>query len=191
MPSTRRNDVGPASGSPVRKNTAEGDLQAREGRYDTMTHDNSQTGWNPLMSFVGGVVLAGLLLGHANTPGGWYAALNKPGFNPPSYLFAPVWLALYVCIGIGGARTWSRSPRSPAMGAWVVQMALNFLWSPIFFGMHRIGLALGIMAALLMSIVAFIALQWSADRLVAFLFVPYAAWVAFAFALNWSIYWLN
>jgi tryptophan-rich sensory protein len=143
------------------------------------------------MLFVGGVVLAGLLLGYANTPGCWYAALNKPAFNPPNYLFAPVWLALYICIGVAGARTWSRDPRSPAMAAWVAQMALNFLWSPVFFGIHRIGLALGIIVAMLTAIAAFIAMQWRADRLAALLFVPYAAWVAFATVLNWSIYRLN
>jgi len=156
-----------------------------------MTHGNGRIGWKTLVPFVGGVVLVGLMLGYANTPDGWYAALNKPAFNPPNYLFAPIWFALYVCIGLAGARTWSRDPRSPAMGAWVVQMALNFLWSPVFFGMHRIGLALGIILAMLTAIVAFIALQWRPDGIAALLFVPYAAWVAYATALNWSIFWLN
>jgi len=156
-----------------------------------MTDGNGRIGWKTLVPFVGGVVLVGLMLGYANTPDGWYAALNKPAFNPPNYLFAPVWFALYICIGLAGARTWSRDPRSPAMGAWVAQMALNFLWSPVFFGVHRTGLALGIILAMLAAIVAFIALQWRPDRLAALLFVPYAAWVAFASALNWSIFWLN
>lgn len=143
------------------------------------------------MLFVGGVVFVGLLLGYANRPGGWYAALNKPAFNPPNHVFAPVWLALYVCIGVAGARTWSRNPHSPAMAAWLAQMALNFLWSPVFFGMHRVSLALGIVVALLIAIAAFITLRWRADRLAALLFVPYAAWAAFATVLNWSIYRLN
>ena len=143
------------------------------------------------MLFVGGVVLVGLLLGYANTPDGWYAALNKPTFNPPNYLFAPVWLALYACIGVAGARTWARDPRSLAMAAWVAQMALNFLWSPAFFGIHRTGLALVIIVAMMIAIAMFIALQWCADRLAALLFVPYSAWVAFAVVLNWSIYRLN
>lgn len=156
-----------------------------------MTHSNGRTGLKPLTLFVGGVVLAGMMLGYANRPDGWYAALNKPAFNPPDYVFAPVWLALYVCIGVAGARTWSRDPRSPAMAAWVAQMALNFLWSPAFFGLHRIGLALGIIVALLTAIATYIALQWRTDRLAALLFMPYAAWVAFATVLNWSIYRLN
>ena len=156
-----------------------------------MTHSNGRTGLKPLTLFVGGVVLAGMMLGYANRPDGWYAALNKPAFNPPDYVFAPVWLALYVGIGVAGARTWSRDPRSPAMAAWVAQMALNFLWSPAFFGLHRIGLALGIIVALLTAIATYIALQWRTDRLAALLFMPYAAWVAFATVLNWSIYRLN
>jgi benzodiazapine receptor len=155
-----------------------------------MTRSDDLIDRKTLTLFVGGVVLVGLMLGYANTPGAWYAALTKPAFNPPNYLFAPVWLALYVCIGAGGARTWSRDPSSPAAGAWA-QMALNFLWSPVFFGMHSIGLALGIVLAMLMSIAAFIGLQWRPDRLAALLFLPYAAWVAFATALNWSIFWLN
>ncbi len=156
-----------------------------------MMRSNARTGLKSLMLFVGGVVLAGMMLGYANRPDGWYSALNKPAFNPPDHLFAPVWLALYVCIGVAGARTWSRDPRSPAMAAWVAQMALNFLWSPAFFGLHRIGLALGIIVALLTAIATYIALQWRTDRLAALLFMPYAAWVAFATALNWSIYRLN
>lgn len=156
-----------------------------------MTRGTDRTGWKTLVVFVGGVVFVGMMLGYANRPDGWYAALNKPAFNPPDYVFAPVWLALYVCIGVAGARTWSADPRSPAIAAWIAQMALNFLWSSVFFGMHRTGLALGIIVAMLTAIAAFIALQWRADRVAALLFVPYAAWVAFATALNWSIYRLN
>lgn len=156
-----------------------------------MTGVHGRLDWKVLLLFVGAVVLVGLVLGYANTPGGWYAALNKPAFNPPNYLFPPVWLMLYVLIGIAGARTWSRDPRSAAMVAWAAQMALNFSWSPVFFGLHRIGLALGVIAAMLVAIVAFIALQWRSDRLSALLFVPYGAWVAFALVLNWSIFRLN
>jgi len=156
-----------------------------------MMRSNARTGRKPLMLFVAGVALAGMMLGYANRPDGWYAALSKPAFNPPNYLFAPVWLALYVCIGVAGARTWSAGPRSPAMAAWAAQMTLNFLWSPVFFGMHRIGLALGVIVALLTAIAAFIVVQWRADRPAALLFVPYAAWVAFATVLNGSIYRLN
>jgi len=88
-----------------------------------MTHGKGRIGWKTLVPFVGGVVLVGLMLGYANTPNGWYAALKKPAFNPPNYLFAPVWFALLVCIGVAGARTWLRAPYSrpwePGLRRWL------------------------------------------------------------------------
>src|SRR4051794_28977474 len=75
-------------------------------------------------------------------PGEWYAALAKPSFNPPNWLFAPVWTVLYVLIAVAGWRTFERDQRGGPMKLWWAQLALNFLWSPVFFGAHRIGLAL-------------------------------------------------
>ena len=77
------------------------------------------------------------------------------------------------------------------MKLWWAQLALNFAWSPAFFAAHRIGIALVIVLLLLGTVSAFIALSWRQDRMTAWLFVPYAAWVAFASVLNASIYWLN
>jgi benzodiazapine receptor len=77
------------------------------------------------------------------------------------------------------------------MTLWWVQLALNFLWSPLFFTLHSIGGALLVVSLMLLSILAFIALRWNRDRVAALLFVPYAAWVAFATSLNAAIWWLN
>ena len=77
------------------------------------------------------------------------------------------------------------------MNVWWLQLALNFLWSPVFFGLELIGPALIVVAALLVAVLAFIAASWKPDRLSALLFVPYAAWVAFATLLNASIWQLN
>jgi translocator protein len=77
------------------------------------------------------------------------------------------------------------------MKVWFVQLALNFIWSPVFFGAHRIGAALVIVAALLAAILAFIVMRWPRDRTAALLFTPYAAWVAFATLLNGAIWTLN
>ena len=77
------------------------------------------------------------------------------------------------------------------MAVWFVQLALNFLWSPVFFGAHRPGAALAVVAALLAAILAFIAMRWRRDRVAALLFAPYAAWVAFATLLNGAIWVLN
>ena len=77
------------------------------------------------------------------------------------------------------------------MTVWFIQLALNFIWSPVFFGAHNIGVALVIIALLLTAILAFIVMRWQRDRVAALLFTPYAAWVAFATLLNGSIWYLN
>ena len=132
----------------------------------------------------------GLSIGFVTRPGAWYAALAKPRFNPPNWIFAPVWTLLYVLIAIAGARTYENGT-SAGFALWAAQLALNFAWSPVFFRLHRTGLALAIVAALLAVIVAFTAERWSTDALSAWLFVPYACWVAFATLLNASIVVLN
>lgn len=137
------------------------------------------------------VVGGGSLIGANNVPGEWYQSLAKPPFNPPNWIFGPVWTALYILIAIAGWRTWTRTRTGGAMAVWWVQLGLNFLWSPVFFTLQNLGLALAIVLSLLVSIVAFIALTWRDDRPSAYMFVPYAAWVAFASLLNASILVLN
>jgi benzodiazapine receptor len=152
------------------------------------------TGMRPLLTLGGFLVLTlggGTLIGLATLPGEWYAGLAKPPFNPPNWIFAPVWTLLYVLIAVAGYRSWQRGPRAPATTLWFVQLALNFLWSPVFFGLHRPAAALAIVAALLVAILAFIVVSWRGDRVAALLFAPYAAWVAFATLLNAAIVALN
>lgn len=144
-----------------------------------------------LVLFVAVSLGGGLLLGAFNTPGDWYAALEKPAFNPPGWLFGPVWTTLYVLIGVAGWRTWQSARSRTAMWLWWLQMALNFAWSPVFFTLHNIGAAFAIIIALLLTILAYIAVTWKQDRTSALLFLPYAAWVAFASLLNGSILALN
>lgn len=141
--------------------------------------------------FIAAVVAGGILIGINTPPGSWYQALEKPAFNPPNWIFAPVWSVLYVLIGIAGAHTFLRERRSPAMRLWFAQLVFNFAWSPVFFALHEIALALIVILALLVSICGFIIVSWSRDRLSAFLFLPYLAWVLFATALNASILGLN
>jgi tryptophan-rich sensory protein len=147
--------------------------------------------WPALILFLIVVVGGGLAIGFLTAPDAWYAGLAKPSFNPPNWLFAPVWTVLYVMIAVAGSRTYERDRTGWPMRVWGAQLALNFLWSPIFFTAHEIGLALGIILLLLAAILAFIAASWRQDRVAAWLFVPYAAWVAFASALNASIFALN
>ncbi|MDP3898752.1 MAG: TspO/MBR family protein [Mesorhizobium sp.] len=144
-----------------------------------------------LAAFVVLVLGGGLLMGASNLPGPWYDALQKPWFNPPNWLFGPAWTTLYILIAIAGWRTYERKPRGNAMRLWWAQLVLNFAWSPAFFTMHSIGLALVVVTAMLLAILGFVALTWNRDRPAALLFVPYAAWVSFATALNAAIWWLN
>lgn len=141
--------------------------------------------------FVVAVVAVGALIGVNNVPGEWYQSLEKPFFNPPNWIFGPVWTTLYVLIGIAGARTWIRKRMGTRMRLWFTQMVLNFLWSPIFFGMQSPAGALVIIVPMLICILAFIALTYRRDRVSMWLFVPYALWVGFATLLNASIGLLN
>jgi len=137
------------------------------------------------------VVGGGLAIGYLTMPGAWYAQLAKPAFTPPGWIFGPVWTTLYVMIAVAGWRVWRRDRGGRPVKLWWAQMALNFLWTPIYFGAHQIGLALAVILLLLAAILAFIVLSWRQDRAAAWLFVPYAAWVAFASLLNGSIWMLN
>lgn len=133
----------------------------------------------------------GLLSGLANLPDEWYQSLDKPPFNPPAYVFGPVWTTLYVLIAIAGARIWLKAPASAAMQLWFGQMIFNLLWSPSFFGLQSPALGLAVILPLLALIAAFIAKAREIDRPASLLFVPYAAWVGFASLLNLSLFILN
>ena len=144
-----------------------------------------------LILFLALVVGGGLVIGIVTVPGAWFAALAKPSFNPPNWIFAPVWTALYIMIAVAGWRLWRAARAGAAMKLWWAQLVLNFIWSPLFFSLHRIDLAFGVLVLLLIAILAFIATAWRRDRIAALLFGPYAAWVAFASLLNGAIWRLN
>lgn len=141
-----------------------------------------------LILFLALVLGGGLALGFLTAPGEWYAGLAKPSFNPPAWLFGPVWTMLYILIAIAGWRVWQCDRSGWPMTLWWVQLALNFLWTPVFFAAHQIGLALVVILLMLAAILAFIVTAWRLDRVAAWLFVPYATWVAFASLLNGSIW---
>lgn len=141
--------------------------------------------------FIVAVVGLGILSGFTNRPGEWYQSLEKPFFNPPPFVFAPVWTVLYAMIAIAGARIYLRDRRATAMQLWCGQMLLNLCWSPAFFGMQSPGLGLLVIVPLLALILAFIVAARRIDRPAALLFAPYAAWVGFATLLNTSILILN
>ncbi len=130
----------------------------------------------------------------ATSVGTWYQALQKPPFNPPDWLFAPVWTVLYVMMAVAGWRIWRahglRGARA-AMTFFGIQLALNLAWSFVFFGYRLVGAALVEILALLIVIVITTILFWRRDRLAGALFVPYVGWVGFATALNFALWRLN
>lgn len=147
--------------------------------------------WLILLAFLVVVIGVGALIGTQSQPGAWYEGLAKPPFNPPNWVFAPVWFALYVMIAIAGWRIWMIDPNSTAMKLWFAQMALNWAWSPIWFIGQMLWPAFAVIVAILALIVAFILVAAKHDKIAAGLFVPYLAWVSFATLLNLSIAILN
>ncbi len=130
----------------------------------------------------------------ADSVGTWYRTLHKPDFNPPDWVFAPVWTLLYLMIALAGWRVWRRVGLSGAragMVAYLAQLALNLAWSFLFFGGRMIGIALAEIVLLLVAIGVNAVLFWRIDRLAGWLLVPYAAWVAFACVLNFALWRLN
>ena len=139
------------------------------------------------VSAIGGAVTA-------TSVGDWYAALEKPAFNPPDWVFAPVWTVLYLMMAVAGWRVWRRAGfrgARIALALFAAQLALNLAWSLLFFGLRRIDLALVEIVVLLAVILSTTVVFWRIDRLAGWLFVPYAAWVAYAVVLNGSLWELN
>jgi tryptophan-rich sensory protein len=148
-----------------------------------------------VVSLVVFVVLtaAAAAFGAQFAPGEWYAALDKPSWNPPNWLFGPVWTVLYLAIAVAGWRVWRKAPGklSPALGLWIAQLLLNAAWSWAFFGLHEMGWALAEILLLLATITSFIVVARPVDRLASWLFVPYGLWVSFATVLNFTLWRLN
>jgi benzodiazapine receptor len=132
--------------------------------------------------------VGGLAAGNASAQ---YADLRQPSFAPPSWLFGPVWTVLYLMIGFAGWLLWRTGGWSPALTAWVVQLALNAAWTPLFFAADLLGWALAEIVVLMVAVVVTIALSRPRSRLAAWLLVPYLAWVGFATVLNAAFWHLN
>lgn len=124
----------------------------------------------------------------------FYQSLARPSWAPPAWLFGPVWLTLYTAMGVAGWLMWRRPPgpeRAAALVAFAVQLALNALWTPVFFGAHAIGGGLIVIGLLDVAIFYTIGLAGRISKPAAWMLVPYAAWVGFATALNASLWLLN
>ena len=148
------------------------------------------TSWFALAVFVL-IVAAAAVFGARYMPGAWYQGLIKPSWTPPNWLFGPVWTLLYIMIAVAGWRVWRAAGMSAALAVWIVNIAANALWSYLMFGQQNIGAALGDIALVWLTIIAFIVLAWRLDRTAALMFVPYLIWVSYASALNAAIWRLN
>ena len=125
----------------------------------------------------------------------WYADLSKPSFNPPAWAFGVVWPILYVLMGISAFLIWNKGIGSKqvkvALALFVIQLLLNGVWSPIFFGLHMIDLALAEIILLWVVIIMTILAFWRISRMAGCLLLPYILWVSFAVVLNAALWHLN
>ncbi len=123
----------------------------------------------------------------------WYTTLNKPSFNPPNWLFGPVWSVLYAMMGLAAWRVWLQDGRlfSAPLGIFAVQLLLNLAWSVLFFGLRAPAAALADLVLLIAAVALTIRLFAPRDRIAAWLLAPYLAWITFAATLNLAIVMLN
>ena len=151
------------------------------------------TRWVSWLAFVALCNGVGLLSSLASDEATVYAQLAKPSWAPPTWLFAPVWVTLYTLMGTATYLIWSYtggSLRSRALGIFGVQLALNALWTPIFFGLQQFGLALFVILVYWLGVAATVSVYGLLVPLAGWLVVPLWLWVTFATALNAAIWWL-
>ncbi|MEI6234754.1 MAG: TspO/MBR family protein [Planctomycetota bacterium] len=126
--------------------------------------------------------------------GAWYAGIRKPEWNPPAWVFGPVWTVLYCMMAVAAWMVWCDGgwkKQMKPLSLFCVQLALNALWTPLFFGMHRPDLALLDILAMWVAIVLTLLAFWRVKARAGMLLIPYLAWVSFATFLNFTLWRLN
>jgi benzodiazapine receptor len=165
-----------------------------------LSENRKRLGGQGLLSLLAAIFLcelAGLVGSIFTTPAipTWYATLKRPPFNPPSWVFAPVWVTLYMLMGISLFMVWRKGLRVPqierAVSVFGIQLALNVLWSVVFFGSRSLLGGFVIILALLVALLATILMFYRVSKTAAMLLVPYFLWGSFATILNLSILLLN
>lgn len=137
------------------------------------------------------IVFAAAAFGSMFSPDAWFAHQRKPSWQPPDWVFGPVWTALYTFIALAGWLVYRRVEFGIPLALWLLQLVLNGVWSWLFFGIHRPDLALADMVLLLVTIVTCIAFFSRISFTATGLMVPYALWVAYAASLNYAFWRLN
>lgn len=143
-----------------------------------------------LFGFIG-LTFCAPAVGALTLPGEWYASLNKPSWNPPSWIFGPVWTLLYLLMAVAAWRVWKREGWKLAIWLYLVQLALNAAWTPIFFGAHTLGWALAEIILLWLAITLTMRAFLRVSKVAGLMLVPYLAWVTFAAFLNFTLWRMN
>lgn len=154
------------------------------------------SGFRSALALAGWVLVcfAAAAMGGLFMPDEWYASLKKPSWNPPGWIFGPVWTGLYSTMAVAAWLVWKRggfAAQRRALTLFLVQLALNAAWTPLFFGLHQPGLAFAEIVLLGLAIAATLSAFRGVSRAAAWLLAPYLAWVSFAAVLNWSLWRLN
>lgn len=152
--------------------------------------------WRSSIGLAGWLIacFAAAAIGSFFVPGDWYAELRKPSWNPPAWVFGPVWTVLYILMGIAAWLVWLRGGLGGqwrAISAFLVQLLLNAAWSPLSFGMRSPGLAFVDILLLWVALLLCTRLFWKTCPVAGALLLPYVAWVTFAAVLNYTIWQLN
>ena len=143
--------------------------------------------WILFLIFLGACFAAGTT-GAIFPPGPWYRDLDKPTWTPPDWAFPVVWTTLYIFLSIAGARLALSEGNGMAMALWALRIALNGLWTPVFFGLKRIRGGMLVLSLLWLSVAASVYVFWGVDWIAGLLFIPYLLWVSVAGALNLSVW---
>ena len=143
--------------------------------------------WTLFLIFLAACFAAGTT-GAIFPPGQWYEALDKPPWTPPNWMFPVAWTTLYLLISASAARVAVAEANGYAFAFFALQIALNTLWTPVFFGLRRMGAGMVVLAALWLSVAAMLVTFWQIDLWAGAMLLPYMAWVAVAGALNWSVW---
>lgn len=146
--------------------------------------------WLDFLVFLFACMAAGLT-GSLFPPGEWYSELNKPVWTPPNWVFPVAWPILYLLMSYSGATLASLESAGSALALWALQISLNTLWTPVFFGLKNLKLGLIIIFFLLVSVAICTYVFWLYAWISGLLFLPYLAWVVFAAALNAAVFKLN
>ena len=146
--------------------------------------------WPIFLTFLGACAAAAAT-GAMFEPGRWYDALTKPWWTPPGWVFPLTWTVLYLSMAYAGMRIALLPGNGQAMAFWALQIAVNTLWTPIFFGLHRMRAAMIIILCLWAAVAATMVAFWQMDTLAGLLFAPYLLWVTIASALNFSVMRMN